>query len=591
MDSHTECRLRWKSPCLSPPIQVDSEFKVKMKCCTAIDPWNKWDHMGLDGHLKASTVAGLIDKYKGASKYLNNRLNPGQVTLTLVCRIVARKECLDWLKLPNELTISDGQEEKMPDASHVVVGVVYGAEIYCAIADDFYGDEVARSEAEKNLSKLSSKMMNGLMELQNLTEFKLKLCSDEIILAERLQCRLYADLQSIAVRECNLFYAYTHCFQLIEKIKGTRSKAIPISVNLCPLNSIFPTTVGFEKAFEYREVDKVLANRCCKIGAKLEKIIVMADTNRSHFTKFCRVSHRQFTETVETFQNLWKKKLNKVVVDARQSKIGDDDEVERVIKIVETHPLFKPSRLARWLKYKKDEAEMAAKLASINGVTFFASKSKLREKLCESFDEEKFSLVLTIPPLDERTNKLFKVMKNCVESEDELVAVDREDDEEEGDDKLPWHKVPSKRKKVREMVNHVKRNEHLKNRVQFFITVGENNQEFQLYSVYKSEDLIKDGIDRLPVPPTNVRFCLVANSIPSILVEWDYEDLGYPCTFLVEYRLKADTDGDWNQLRTSKPGETWITIPMESGSIEFRVTADTFIGCSKCSDIIFKYKL
>ena len=31
---------------------------------------NKWDQMGLDEHLKASTVAGLIKDYRGASSYL-----------------------------------------------------------------------------------------------------------------------------------------------------------------------------------------------------------------------------------------------------------------------------------------------------------------------------------------------------------------------------------------------------------------------------------------------------------------------------------------------------------------------------------------
>ncbi len=58
-----------------------------------VDPdSNKWEeHMNLDEHMQASVLAGFIDDYRGASKYLEDRWKPNNITRTLVCRFKSRK--------------------------------------------------------------------------------------------------------------------------------------------------------------------------------------------------------------------------------------------------------------------------------------------------------------------------------------------------------------------------------------------------------------------------------------------------------------------------------------------------------------------
>jgi hypothetical protein len=71
-----------------------------------------------------------------------------------------------------------------------------------------------------------------------------------------------------------------------------------------------------------------------------------------------------------------KKSLKNGVVKARET--GDADEIEKVDKIIETHPLFKPNRLERWLKYKQAESKMVGKITRVSStITFFANKKTL----------------------------------------------------------------------------------------------------------------------------------------------------------------------------------------------------------------------
>jgi len=65
---------------------------------------------------------------------------------------------------------------------------------------------------------------------------------------------------------------------------------------------------------------------------------------------------------------------------ARETADGCDEEVERVVRIAQSHPLFKPSRLERWLRYKQSKSEILEKMANVKGVVFFANKNQLLER-------------------------------------------------------------------------------------------------------------------------------------------------------------------------------------------------------------------
>ncbi len=65
-----------------------------------------------------------------------------------------------------------------------------------------------------------------------------------------------------------------------------------------------------------------------------------------------------------------------------------------------------------------------------------------------------------------------------------------------------------------------------------------------------------------------------------------YEDLGYPCKFLIEYRSKGSSDS-WIQRRTTNPDQTQLDVSfLSSSAMEVRVAAETCIGRSDFSDVV-----
>ena len=267
----------WKLTDLASAVRVDNEFKLKLKRPES-ESWNKWEIMGLDEHLQMSTAAGIIDKYKGASNYLNDRPGPAQAVRVLVCHIKSKMECLDLATLINE-DVPRIEVDGKTKATHVVTGITYGAEAYCVICQELKGEKIDRDaleEAEENLSGIISKMENALVDSQELGDFKEKFDREEKKFVNKLKCRLYVDPSS-AVKECGVFDAYKHCLKLIEQMKSDvgKNKAAPISIQLCPLKVVVGQNDGL--LFEYRDVDGDLVSRCCRLWAELEQIGARAD--------------------------------------------------------------------------------------------------------------------------------------------------------------------------------------------------------------------------------------------------------------------------------------------------------------------------
>lgn len=271
--------------------------------------YNKWDCIGLDNHLKVSTISGLIDQYRGASAYLNDQKNPAQMTRTVVCRIKSKKEKLELTQLisaqdvPN--TERKGEKQNLfKEATHVVVGVVYGAEFYCVLSGDLVEDtnHDAREDAKDDLARWAEKMESALEENQDLITFIEQFDKEEKMILSRMKCRLFTDVLNPTSHECSFFDAYKICLKLIEQIKrvDVKSKAVPITLKLCPLNVLLtiPVETITAQSIEYREVDANLIKRCCKIWDELEHIVFKAkDDLNSKLKNGCVISLNKLEST------------------------------------------------------------------------------------------------------------------------------------------------------------------------------------------------------------------------------------------------------------------------------------------------------
>ena len=534
----------------------------------------------------ASHFAGLIGHVSGASKYLKAPTNLAEVTHTLDCCFLSKKEYLDVANL-----ISQGVSQfPVSEATHVVVGITYGAKAYCVLTQEVDRTDIeAVKENEKTLSKTASKMKKALENNQDLAEFQEELFEKEKQDMARLKCRVYADLQVQPVRDCYLFDAYKICHKLFQQINKTNvanSKSVPITVYLCPLKFFVDAAkIKFRAVYDYEDEDDVDHILTFKALEEYEKISAKAEAVLKTTNPELRAPLRGFCDAIDRYQRTIQRELRNGVMNARK-KERSLKSLEWIDRVIQNHPLFKPSVLENWLDYKTSETELITKMSSLNGITFLANKNQLEEELINCL-RTKYALVLWIPSLDQRTNVILKTMTDYLDTCNmELVEINGATEEE---DKIPWLVVQHKRKqvmgKVRELVNHVDRNKSQIIPARYFILVGDGIDCH--FSVYQDGNLMKEKMASFLNPPTGLR--ILDSSAPSeIVVKWDYEDLGYPgFHFLVQYLpVGSNYDVLWTQFMTANPGQMQTTIKTDK-PLHIRVFAATSIGCSEFSEMVY----
>ena len=558
----TDYRLWKDSSLLVSAIRVDHEVEMKSVQVHSDSSAKKWEVMNIDHHMLASVFAdGFVETYNGASKYLKDEWSPSHVTQTLVCRVHFKKEYVE-----NSILVKEGVPT-FAEATHAVVGIVYGAEAYCVLSTPVNQTDQSRLEAEECLSQMSLKMKNSLEAKKNLAKFMENFDDEEKSGLSRLKCRLYSDLQLDPIMECGIFDAYKHCSALLDV---SIVKAVPTEIELCPLKAIMES----EKHLEFGDAKIDVVKSFCDLWTDYERVLIRAKSFCPLAPKAHRTSIRQFAKIVLDYQQF------------RTDCFTNDLERDRgLFYNYEAHKqtwefnrrssLFTPVVLNRWLVYKQSEKEMSDKLSSMEGVIMLANKNQLELKLDPS--NEKLSLVLTIPPLDGRTKELLDKMKP--NQSRRMWRRRFEENEADQERKLPWHMFPYKRMIVDKFGEPVNRNGQ--HQIQFIIVFDEDSE--CSYSAYQAG--VTAEFDRFPGLPTGLRTRLIRSG--SINVEWDFEDVGYNYHFLVEYRLKHSSDRSWIQQKTTNPGETKTTIPFESGSpMEIRVAADSCVGLGEFSHVL-----
>ena len=476
-------------------------------------------------------------------------------------------------------------------ATHVVVGVTYGAEAYCVLIQDINTTldcKETREEAKKNLSNWGSKLLNALEEKQSVRDFQKGFSKKERKSLTWIKCRFYADLQTQVVRECSIIDAYKHCIKLIEEIQiaDDENHAVPISVVLCSLkNLIGDKTKAAQIALQYRDVNSELVSRCYRSLAILERISSQAKTFRSAVNKNSLTAMSQFVQAIDSYQIVLKEELKRAVIKLRDIKNGEDGdkELEKIANAAEKHQLFQPNRLELWLEHKKAESEILKKIMHAKEITLFDSLKQLTNDLVNS--DKKYALVLSVASLDEWTKSIIAKMKNWMKGDRKLEQGDLDEEGGEVKNGAPWHTDAHKRKqvldKIQELTKHAKKNQHLKEKVQFLMVICDVGNRLCRYSVYES-GVLKENIGQLPRPPTGLQ--IKAKTSVSVHVKWDHEELGYPFQYKVEYRLK--NDDNWKQQKTY-PSELQMTISLKEGAdMEIRVATDTCIGCSEFSETV-----
>ena len=558
---------------------------------------NKAQSIGLSDHTHMSILAGFVYSHHGATiNYLKDRSIPGEVTCTVNCRTKSMEKNLNLWSLINQVEFPrlrvdfEGTDEEDEEslATHIVTDVFYGAELHCIFSqknDGHEDDEEIQNEMEQTLSLLAGKWRDSLYDSESLSDFKKRFNSEENHLITRLNCRLYADLQVEPVIERCFFDAYEVAFNLMDSVCSDGNKAIPIAVRLCPLNVLLDSSQLETKKRHFRDVNNSHLTEFCQLFAYMKQILHRAESIYAANKESALCEYfPEFIDIVSARQESLKDKLKKSLVKARRSdsRSADDYIEEFVQSAFSYHP---NTDFKLWLDFKEEELnlmELMVREAGDNGIHFLLNKDGLAKHLTESSEKE-YSLVLIAPLLNEQTSDILYSIRNGEHSSSI-----------EENPEISWRVKEFLLKKIREFAAHIEKNKEICDRVQFIVTF--DDEPFRCsYSLYQGDNLLKDKIRRLPDTPTGLRISLPPairsakrpkTSSSSVLVEWDYQDLGYPFNFLLEYRVKGSAD-PWIQKRTTETGQTQLAVNLETEStIEIRVAAETCIGRSEFSQIV-----
>ena len=270
----------------------------------------------------------------------------------------------------------------------------------------------------------------------------------------------------------------------------------------------------------------------------------------------------------------------------------NNDDVAYTAYTAEKHPLFSPRQLEKWLNFKLAELEMMDSMENRTGmgIQLITFQVELGEQPVLA-PQKKYSAVLYVPPLDDFTRAALKAMQKCRYDPSRYFLLVKE---KFAKGTQPWHTIHRKRKtvldKIGELTRYVERNKDMLNNVNFTVCQTKSRNVLQCnYHVFDNVSHESYQLHRLPDPPTGLRIYRQSNRNSkkaktcsfSIRVEWDYEELGVPCTFVLQSRLKGSLEFRIQQ-RTVTPGETQLEICFETGTVwEIRVAAETFIGLVK----------
>lgn len=292
------------------------------------------------------------------------------------------------------------------NSTHIVVGVIYGAEAYCVHPSD---DIVSQAAAKK--------LLLHMKDDPSLAQFAGEFNQEE----KELPVRLYSDLQTETVRKCDISSAYQH---FLEMKKMSSEAAAPIAVLLCSLKDI-EALVGDPEdvSFRYRDVESYLSSDLWSLRFQLDQFSAEVDSMKTTLptNQPCNSDFlKKFGDLVVSHKEVFQEHLKEKVVKARKRdlnlpihypdyKLEDevylyDSGIESLHLLVDTQLDFLRNQLKIWLSYKQHEFSLEKRMTNMNRVSLLTSQDQLKKELV---DKKKNAIVLVLSPLDTFNNAIL----------------------------------------------------------------------------------------------------------------------------------------------------------------------------------------
>ena len=322
---------------LSQRPQHSSDFEIIAED-TLSDTISK---LGIEANLSLSVMGGLVS-VSGAAKYLDDRKssrNQARVTLKYYC--TSRLEQLTI----EQLAVSEIQRPEVFDkgiATHVVTGIVYGAEAFFV-----FDREVTHSENYRDIHRNMEALVTtlpGISDIKGSSDVDIKDNDKQEV--DKFHCKFYSDV--ILEENPSTFQDAVRVYRELPQLFGEHStKAVPKMVWLHKLNS--------KAAQMVRQISTSLvtqAQQCLDIlhVTQIRNNDLMKTKVYDYFPGY---QHQlsQFREMINEFRVDFMKQI--VRIRGGGSEEGELH-VAELLKRVHQSP-FNEGSLSKWLAVKEEE--------------------------------------------------------------------------------------------------------------------------------------------------------------------------------------------------------------------------------------------
>jgi hypothetical protein len=306
---------------------------------------NKAHALAVEASLKLSLLGGLIS-VSGSAKYAEDYQRTNHETrLTLKYSTTTHTETLTMKHLgkgnPNHPDILD-----IDLATHVVTGVLYGAEAFFV-----FDRKVSNGESKKETTgKLKAMINNPVFKIDG--DATLNLNDQEKNFVDKLHCKFYGDFH--VSENPNTFAEAVKIYRQLPSLLGKNNEnAVPKKVWLYPLHLLDNKAMRI-----VRDISSNLIDYSISVIEKLRSLEVRASDLKESaiFTHFDHMKNHllDFTERLSEFQRDLKEKIALYLPKLRGNTGIEESVLFNFFKQVDSSP-FNQRKLESWLEEKRKE--------------------------------------------------------------------------------------------------------------------------------------------------------------------------------------------------------------------------------------------
>ncbi|CAF1489043.1 unnamed protein product [Adineta steineri] len=335
----------WNPKKLENNTKINKQPSTDYEIITGDSFENKAHALGIEASLKLSLLGGLINS-AGSAKYADDHQKTNHATrLTLKYSTTTHFEQLTMDHLgKGKLDYPDLHDRNL--ATHVVTGVVYGAEAFFV-----FDRTLSTNESKNEIHGALKVMINKIPKFQNEGEAKLDLTDNEKRFLDNLNCKFYSDF-SLSENPSTFEEAVKLYRQLPSRLGQNNENAVPKKVWLYPLHLLDGKDMRIVRQISSNLTDQLIAVLEDYHSLKVKASDLRRNMILTHFSDM-KKPLSDFVDRLDELQRDLKEQIGKLLPQLRGAVSNEESKLFDVLKQLDLSP-FKKQDLELWLKRKEN---------------------------------------------------------------------------------------------------------------------------------------------------------------------------------------------------------------------------------------------